>query len=51
MLMHVYALWGGSKLIVGVLLLVYVPTFITQFVSLGMSVSPNNAPHTGMSCN
>ena len=40
MLLRVYAIWGQSKMIIGALLLVFIPTFIAEFVSIGMYIDP-----------
>ena len=50
MLLRVYAVWGQSKLIIGVLLLVLIPTSIAEFVSVGMFISPT-VYSIGMLCN
>lgn len=49
MLLRVYAMWSRSRLILGVLLLVYIPTAIVQLVNAIMFVNPDTY-HTGMSC-
>ena len=50
MLLRVYAIWGRSKWIIGVLLLLYIPTSIAQLVNVGMFSNPR-AYNIGMSCN
>ena len=40
MLLRVYAIWGQSKSIIGVLLLVYIPTFIAHLVNVGIFINP-----------
>ena len=40
MILRVYAMWGRSRWIIGVLLLVCIPAMAAQFVIVGMYVSP-----------
>ena len=49
MVLRVYAMWGRSRWIIGVLLLVYIPSLIAQFIIVGMYVDPI-VYNIGMSC-
>ncbi|KAG8216210.1 hypothetical protein J3R82DRAFT_8238 [Butyriboletus roseoflavus] len=39
MVLRVYAMWGQSKSIIGVLLLVYISAFTLQFINVGMYIN------------